>query len=159
MKERVNDVKIRWIEFKNLKTGLEIERVYFNPDVTLLVGLSGVGKTQILNAVAYSLNLAIDKDVELRPYCVGIGIWIDGDEYEWFYEIDKMKETELILNEEYKYEFIYEKLTRNNEMIFERKNAEVSVFGYEKIPQPKKDESLILQYSEDENFEKFISSI
>ena len=80
MKERVNDVKIRWIEFKNLKTGLEIERVYFNPDVTLLVGLSGVGKTQILNAVAYSLNLAIDKDVELRPYCVGIGIWIDGDE-------------------------------------------------------------------------------
>ena len=35
----------------------------------------------------------------------------------------------------------------------------MSVFGYEKIPQPKKDESLILQYSEDENFEKFISGI
>mgnify|MGYP003227285762 FL=1 len=72
MNERVKYVKIQWIEFENLKTGLKIERVYFNKDVTLLVGLSGVGKTQILNAIEYSLNLALDKDkdkiVQLRPY-------------------------------------------------------------------------------------------
>lgn len=42
MNERVKYVKIQWIEFENLKTGLKIERVYFNKDVTLLVGLSGV---------------------------------------------------------------------------------------------------------------------
>ena len=78
MNEMVKYVKIQWIEFENLKTGLKIERVYFNKDVTLLVGLSGVGKTQILNAIEYSLNLALDKDkdkiVQLRPYKVGMGL-------------------------------------------------------------------------------------
>lgn len=44
-------VKIKWIEFENLRTGLKIEKIEFNDDVTLLVGLSGVGKTQILNAI------------------------------------------------------------------------------------------------------------
>ena len=70
MNERVKYVKIQWIEFENIKTDLKIERVNFNKDVTLLVGLSGVGKTQILNAIEYSLNLALDKDkdVQLRPY-------------------------------------------------------------------------------------------
>lgn len=159
MNERVKNVKIQWLEFENLKTQLKIERIYFNNDVTLLVGLSGVGKTQILNAVEYSLNLAVDKDEPLRPYKVGIGILVDDEEYEWFYEINKANENELIINEDNKYEFVYEKLVKNNEIVFERKNLEVEVVGYDKVPQPKKSESLILQYSDDKNFEKLISGI
>lgn len=159
MNERVNYVRIKWIEFENLKTGLKIERIYFNKDVTLLVGLSGVGKTQILNAVEYSLNLAVDKDVILHPYRVGMGISIDNSEYEWFYEIRKMSEDDLIIKEDSKYEFSFEKLVCNGETIFERQGDEVSVIGYDKVPQPKKDESLILQYSEDKNFELLISGI
>ena len=77
--KEVQKVKIRWIEFENLRTGLKIERVNFFDDITLLVGLSGVGKTQILNAVEYSLKLAVDKDIILRPYRVGIGIQIGND--------------------------------------------------------------------------------
>ena len=100
MNERTEYVKIRWIEFENLKTGLKIERISFNKDITLLVGLSGVGKTQVLNAVEYSLNLAVDKDVILRPYRVGMGILIDNDEYEWFYEINEKSKDELIIKEE-----------------------------------------------------------
>ena len=124
MNERVKYVKIQWIEFENIKTDLKIERVNFNKDVTLLVGLSGVGKTQILNAIEYSLNLALDKDkdVQLRPYRVGMGLLIDGDIYEWFYQINKSDESELIINEESKYEFTYEKLIKNGEIVFERKN-------------------------------------
>ena len=159
MNERVKNVKIQWLEFENLKTQLKIERIYFNNDVTLLVGLSGVGKTQILNAVEYSLNLAVDKDEPLRPYKVGIGVFVDDEEYEWFYEINKANENELIINEDNKYEFVYEKLVKNNEIVFERKNLEVEVVGYDKVPQPKKSESLILQYSDDKNFEKLISGI
>ena len=159
MNERVKCVKIQWIEFENLKTGLIIERIYFNKDVTLLVGLSGAGKTQILNAVEYSLNLAFDKDVILRPYRVGMGVLIDEEEYEWFYEINKINENELIINEESKFEFSYEKLVRNNQVLFERKNTGVTVSGYDKVPQPKKDESLILQYSEDEKLAKLIEGI
>lgn len=159
MNERVEYVKILWIEFENLKTGLKIERINFNKDITLLVGLSGVGKTQVLNTVEYSLNLAVDKDVILRPYRVGMGILIENDVYEWFYEINAISKDELIINEEGRYEFSFEKLLRNGEIIFERKNEKVSVIGYDKVPQPKKDESLIFQYSEDENFEILISGI
>ena len=159
MKERVKHVKIQWIEFENLKTGLKINRINFNKDITLLVGLSGVGKTQILNVVEYSLNLAVDKGIILYPYRVGMGILIDNEEYQWFYEINKIVEDELIINEKGKYEFSYEKLECNGVKIFERKNETVSVIGYDKVPQPKKDESLILQYSEDKNFEKLVSGI
>lgn len=159
MKERVKSVKIKWIEFENLKTGLKIEKVTFNEDITLLVGLSGAGKTQILNAVEYSLNLAINKDVVLHPYRVGMGILIGDDEYEWIYEIKKISENELIIDEESKYEFSFEELKRNGEMIFERRHDKINVIGYDKVPQPKKDESLLLQYSEDKNFETLISGI
>ena len=37
----VDYVKVKWIEFENLETGLKIERVDFFKDITLLVGLSG----------------------------------------------------------------------------------------------------------------------
>ncbi len=158
MNEGVKYVKIQWIELENLKTGLKIERIHFNKDVTLLVGLSGVGKTQILSAVEYSLRLAVDKDVILHPYRVGMGILIGSDEYEWFYEINKIHEDDLI-NEENRHGFTFEKLTHNGEKIFERKNEKVSVIGYDKVPQPKKDESLILQYSEDENLDTLIGGI
>lgn len=159
MNERVRYLKIQWIEFENLKTGLNIEKIDFNKDITLLVGLSGVGKTQILNVVRYSLNLAIDKDLALYPYRVGMGILIGNDKYEWFYQIGKINEEELIINEDGKYEFLFEKLTCNGNIIFERKNEKVSVIGFDKVPQPKKDESLLLQYSEDKNFSTLISGI
>lgn len=159
MDERIEYVKIRWIEFENLKTGLKIERINFNKDVTLLVGLSGVGKTQILNAVEYSLNLAVNKAAGLQPCRVGMGILIDNDEYEWFYEINEIGKDELIINEEDRYEFSFEKLLCNGKIIFERKNERVSVIGYDKVPQPKKDESLIWQYSEDENLGFLVSGI
>lgn len=152
-------MKIQWIEFENIKTGLKIDKIRFNRDITLLVGLSGVGKTQILNAIEYSLDLAINKDMPLHPYRVGIGLFIDNDEYEWFFEINKINEDELIIDEESKYGFILERLERNGEIIFERTNQNVMVIGYDKVPQPKRDESLLLQYSEDENFETLISGI
>mgnify|MGYP002509874294 FL=1 len=159
MNKGVRYVKVLWIELENMKTGLKIERVNFNKDVTLLVGLSGVGKTQILNAVEYSLKLAVDKDIILRPYRVGIGIQIGNDVYEWFYEIGKMGGGGLILEEDDRFGFVFEKLTYNGKLIFERTEEKIAISGYDRVPQPKKDESLILQYSEDENFEALILGI
>lgn len=159
MNRKAEHVKVQWIEFENLKTGLAIERIYFNKDITLLVGLSGVGKTQILDMVEYTLNLAVRNDIFLRPYRVGIGILIDGDEYEWYYEMSEMAKDDFIINEENHYAITYEKLQCNGEKIFERTNEQVDIIGYDKVPQPKKEESLILQYSEDENFATLISGI
>lgn len=155
----VKYVRIKWIEFTNVETGLKIERIDFYEDVTLLVGLSGAGKTQILNAVEYSLNLAVRKDVILRPYDVSMGIYIDGVNYEWSYKIDSVKKDILILENQDKYCFAYEKLVRDGNIIFERNGDSICVVGYDKVPQPKSDESLLSQYSEDKNFEKLITGI
>lgn len=88
--DEVKLVRVKWIEFKNNESGLKIERIYFNRDITLLVGLSGAGKTQILNAVEYSLNFAIRNDIILRPYNVHVGIEIGEDIYEWNYTFKKI---------------------------------------------------------------------
>lgn len=155
----VNYVKIQWVEFENIKTGLKIERINFYKDITLLVGLSGAGKTQILNAVEYSLKLAISNRIALKPYSVNIGILIGDNVYEWSYKINYVSESDLIFVEEDKYSFVYEKLLCNDELIFERDGSRISMVGYDKVPQPKKDESLLLQYAENEDFEELISGI
>lgn len=152
-------MKIKWLEFENLKTGLKIERVNFYKDITLLVGLSGVGKTQILNALQYSLDLAINKNVRLEPYSVCLGIELDNNIYEWSYTIDSICNNTLILESEEEYEFIYEKLLCDDILIFERKIDYIEVVGYDKLPTPKKDESLLLQYAADEKFKELISAI
>lgn len=158
-KKGADCVKIQWIEFENMETGLKIEKVDFYKDITLLVGLSGVGKTQILNIVEYSLKLAVDGEMALHPYRVNMGILIENDIYEWSYEIDCVQEEDLVLTNEKKYCFVYEKLLCNGNLVFERNGNLVKVQGFEKVPQPKSDESLLTQYAEDNNFEKLIMGI
>ncbi len=50
-------MRLHSLYFLNKDSNLEIERIHFD-DLTLLVGASGVGKTQILNAIHYLKNLA-----------------------------------------------------------------------------------------------------
>ena len=159
MECEVDCVRVKWIEFENIETGLKVERVDFFEDITLLVGLSGVGKTQILNAVEYSLNLAVRKDVIMRPYFVNMGIEIDGDIYEWAYKISGIEKEDILFENQEEYCIQYEKLIKNGDVIFERCDEDIRVMGYDKVPQPKKDESSLSQYSEDEEFEKLISGI
>lgn len=153
-------VKLKWIEFENLRTGLKIEKIEFNDDITLLVGLSGVGKTQILNAIEYSLKLAINKNIRLEPFAVNLCVEIENDEYIWEYKIEQDPVEDIIETREIKYIFTYEKLTKNRtQTIVYRNGEEVRVIGYEKVPNPKKDESLLVQYSEDVFFRPIIIGI
>lgn len=159
MDRGVDYVRVKWIEFENTASGLKAERINFFEDITLLVGLSGVGKTQILNVVEYSLGLAVRNDIMMQPFCVNMGIEIDGDIYEWSYKIGVAETEELFVVSQGEYCIQYEKLLKNGNMIFERCDGNIKVVGYDKVPQPKKDESLLSQYSEDEEFEKLISGI
>lgn len=158
-KHEVNRVKVKSLEFKNLRTGLEIKKINFNDDITLLVGLSGAGKTQILNAIEYSLKLAVNKNIRLEPYHASIGIEIDGSNYIWEYCIEADKQQKLVGEDEEEYYFALERLTKENNILFERTENTISVMGYEKIPTPKRDESLLVQYAEDDNFKKIIAEI
>lgn len=57
-------MKIKWIEFENLDTGLKINRTCFFKNSTLLVGKSGAGKTQILESIKTLCNIAVHKNLE-----------------------------------------------------------------------------------------------
>lgn len=158
-KREVTIVKIKWLEFENLRTGLVINKIFFNEDITLLVGLSGVGKTQILNAIEYSLKLAVNKSIRLQPFHVSLGFEVNEQEFVWEYYIKTEQTQELVSEGEEEYYFSFEKFYANNEVLFERNEDVVSVIGYEKIPTPKKDESLLVQYAQDERFKDVITEI
>lgn len=152
-------MKINWIKFENLNTGLKIEKINFYSDMTLLVGLSGVGKSQILHAVEYSLRLAVDKNIRLLPHEATISFQIDDKNYVWSYTINKSKSDDLTFNDIDDYQFIYEKLSCENELIFERNLNQLTVDGYANLPTPKFNESLIQQYSADQSFAKLSNEL
>ena len=154
------NVKLKWIEFENLRTGLKIERVVFNDDITLLVGLSGVGKTQILNAIEYSLKLAVNKNLRLEPYNTTLCFQIGEEVYVWSYRIQQDHAEDIFESKEIKYFFAYEKLQNiKGDILMQRTPDTIQVTGYDKVPTPKKDESLLVQYSEDAFVEPIISEM
>lgn len=154
------NVKLKWIEFENLRTGLKIERVVFNDDITLLVGLSGVGKTQILNAIEYSLKLAVNKNLCLEPYNTTLCFQIGEEVYVWSYRIQQDHTEDIFESKEIKYFFAYEKLQNiKGDILMQRTSDTIQVTGYDKVPTPKKDESLLVQYSEDAFVKPIISEM
>lgn len=152
-------MRINWIEFKNLESGLKIERINFYDDITLLVGLSGAGKSQILNAISYSLALAVRKNIILQPYDVKIGIQVNKNNYEWSYTIVCNNTMDVLGYDDSDYIISNEELTKNNDLIFKRENNGIIFSGYDKVPNPKKDESLLVQYSESEEFSELIDEL
>lgn len=154
------NVKLKWIEFENLRTGLKIERVVFNDDITLLVGLSGVGKTRILNAIEYSLKLAVNKNLRLEPYNTTLCFQIGEEVYVWSYRIQQDHAEDIFESKEIKYFFAYEKLQNiKGDILMQRTPDTIQVTGYDKVPTPKKDESLLVQYSEDAIVKPIISEM
>ncbi|MBR5317530.1 MAG: AAA family ATPase, partial [Lachnospiraceae bacterium] len=133
-------VKIKWIEFENIETGLKVERIDFFNDITLLVGLSGAGKTQILDAIQYSLNLALGKvGVLLCPYKVKLGFVINNHNYEWSYVLKKQPdESEYSFDDINEYYFFYECLTCDGKSIFTRNDESVCMESFSNIPKPKR---------------------
>lgn len=156
----VLNVKLKWIEFENLRTGLKIERIDFNEDITLLVGLSGVGKTQILKAIDYSLKLAVNKNHRLEPYNVSLCFQVGEEEYIWSYKIQQDYAEDIIESRDIKYFFAYEDLQNvKGDVLMKRTPNIIEVAGYDKVPTPKKDESLLVQYSEDSFVKPIISEM
>jgi len=154
-------VKINWIEFENSETGLKCERVKFNDDITLLVGLSGAGKSQILDAIIFSLGIALNRVNLYKEFSAKLNFTInEGKEYEWSYVIKKSNDEFISVDEEIddeEYEFYFEQLLLNNKPIFLREGEKISLLGFEKFPTPKKYESLLSQYNGEDKYKEIIS--
>lgn len=160
MNIREKYMKIKWVEFENLETGLKIERVNFFNDVTLLVGLSGAGKTQILHAIEYSLKLALGKVFYFHPYKVCLGILINEHLYEWSYTLQKQKKPSVFSFESAEeYFFVNEYLSCDRKNVFIRTSDNVEIKDFTNIPTPKRDKSLIDQYSDDSHFNELVTGL
>lgn len=160
MGNREKNMKLKWIEFENLETGLKIERINFFDDVTLLVGLSGAGKTQILDAIEFSLMLALDKILIIQPYKVCLGISINNHIYEWSYILQKhINIDEISFDESDEYFFAFESLLCDQKNIFTRTNDKLEIQDFTNIPTPKRDKSLIYQYSDDLHFSELVNGL
>lgn len=164
-------VKINWIEYKELDSGLTIEHTEFNDNVTLLVGKSGAGKTRILKAIQTLCSIATNCfDNRLPPINAKVCFSIDTeDRYTWEIKTEREadKETtmlpDLFFDEDIPFilgtnienakrtVFVSEKMTLNRKIIFKRDKKGVVSFGdyKRKMPTPKNDSSLISLYQDD----------
>lgn len=84
-------MRIEAIEYANLDSGWTLCETSFRPDVTLLVGLSGAGKTRILSAIQTLRTLATSDTATLPEsirWCL-VFVRNDGSRCVWKGETDK----------------------------------------------------------------------
>lgn len=164
-------MKLNWIKFKNLDTGLTINKTEFNSLITLLVGKSGAGKTQILNSVKVLCGAATGcVDIFSNCFSASLCFTINEDEYIWKIEtrrtidkdaLDLIKQPFYITDELPSFFRFFtdkkdtiivksESLTCNGNFIFRRRNGKIDELGqYNGLPTPRNDTSLISQYKDD----------
>lgn len=152
-------MKLNWIEFENLETGLKCERVSFNEGTTLLVGVSGSGKTQIIDAIFYSFDYLLRKryrEIFLKPFWCKMCFSIGDNEYTWEYKIDRMNNEydDIVLADKANLYFVFEQIICNGDIILQRDENGIKLLGYDKVPRFSSNDSLLRQLGEDEQFSK-----
>lgn len=85
---------IKSIEAKNHLLGWELEKITFDTNPTLLVGLSGVGKTQILQTI-YNLHLIVT-GFSINGFEWKVIFVIDENEYVWEGRFSVVRENETV---------------------------------------------------------------
>ena len=111
-------MKILSLFITNHKTGWHLNEVLFN-NLTLLVGASGVGKSQILNAILKLSQIARGASTNGLEWKVEFSI--HDDRYTWEGEFETAdNQDELNVKMDYFYEIIWEKVSRNGKKIIVR---------------------------------------
>lgn len=130
-------MKIKEVSFKNKAHRWELEKTEFS-DLTLLVGASGVGKTQILNSIVKLINISngyayngVEWDLHF--------ITLENKHYRWTGEFETLKgveqqefeEEDIPRSESLKQipRLLNEKLFLENKLVFERKESRVKYEG------------------------------
>ncbi|OHD18025.1 MAG: hypothetical protein A2086_15830 [Spirochaetes bacterium GWD1_27_9] len=153
-------MRINSIQFKDKQRGWELEELKFD-DLNLLVGISGAGKTQILNAILAIKNI-LDENLTS-----GINWKIDfiegNDNYIWEGELSELEDDDTslfpyITHSEIikKIKFIFEKLYLNGDLIVDRTEEKII---YNNNPLPKLDTNTsILKLLEEDNLKNVVKA-
>ena len=138
-------MQIKKLEYYDDEYKWKLAEVDFLPNLNLLVGVSGVGKTRTLRAI-YSLK-SIANGESLNGVKWNVCFIADNNlEYTWSGEFETRKSTISInenSNEDEQVKLINEKLVCNNEnVIIERKDSEI-IFNGNKTPKLSPFESVV----------------
>lgn len=134
-------MKLLRLSYQDLSSGLSIDSCKFFPDLNLLVGISGAGKTSILKAISNLKRIANGASINGVKWDVEL-LTNDHVRYHWLGEFEvrkarsliKIEEDEVNSNDgENKVSIIRETLLKDQEVLIER-NQEVIEFKHSKTP-------------------------
>ncbi|MFM2343696.1 MAG: hypothetical protein RLZZ210_304 [Pseudomonadota bacterium] len=153
-------MKIISIEMENKSSGWKIEKINFNSNLTLLVGLSGVGKTQILNSInclkdiarglpANGLNWKVNfcsSSKEDLTWEGAFSVVEDNSDIANIIEIKKDTDD----YDEYKPVILFEKFYKEEELIIDR-TEQKTLFNDKEMPKLSSNKSMVYLLREEES--------
>jgi predicted ATPase len=127
-------MKIHQISYYDHSSGWQLEPTKFS-DLNLLVGVSGVGKTKILNSIMAFRRIA--DGVSFNGVEWEIIFTSNNVRYEWFGKFDSREKSTLLKDQNAEkgdyyfneYQIIYESLQANGKLIVNRKNDQIKLKG------------------------------
>ncbi|TRU15912.1 MAG: ATP-binding protein [Microcystis sp. Msp_OC_L_20101000_S702] len=134
-------MKLLKLSYQDLSSGLSIDSCKFFPDLNLLVGISGAGKTSILKAISNLKRIANGASINGVKWDVEL-LTNDNVRYHWLGEFEvkkarsliKIEEDEVNSNDgENKVSIIRETLLKDQDVLIAR-NQEVIEFKHSKTP-------------------------
>ena len=126
-------MRIKKVAFWDNELEWRFEPIYFS-NLALLVGVSGVGKTQILKGISRLKEIANGASLNGLAWDITFStIDIDNDvEYRWQGEFETKKNPVIIPNQEdeaHNFRIVREHLSRNGDTIIERNSTEIKFKG------------------------------
>lgn len=137
-------MKIQNIEYHDKEYDWNLERVEFSTNPTLLVGISGVGKTQILRSIIALKKIANGGSLNGVQWDATF-LTKDSILYRWQGEFETQKqflESKSDTDTEKEYKINYEKLYKNDKLIIDRNSTEIKFKG-NKTPKLSPNESAL----------------
>jgi predicted ATPase len=142
-------MKIISLRVKNNFFEWDFDEIKFSSNLTLLVGVSGAGKTQILRAILDLRRIANGTAINGFEWKI-IFSTVNGTEFIWEGRFDTVETNELSFEddekqkdyEQEKYSLIYERLTSNNQVLIQRNREEIR-FKNSLLPKLSSHESMI----------------
>lgn len=143
-------MRIKSLTFKNNKTGWHVDNLEFGM-LTLLVGASGVGKTQILRALQRLSGIA--RGFSYNGIEWNVQFLLDGKRYDWSGSFETADvEDQLDVTKDYLYDITKETLTIDGVLVVDRDENRLLFQGMETIKLDKQ-KSVIELLKEEANIE------
>lgn len=145
-------MKIQKLEYRDREYDLYLEPVEFSPNITLLVGVSGAGKTQIIRSIL-SLKKIANGDSLNGVYWDVTFLTKDNISYRWKGEFENVEVLRIRINhseEKDNFQLISEYLYKDEQIIIQR-DSEKIIFAGNRTPKLSPFQSIVELLNQEED--------